>query len=627
MKATYVTRFPNENGNILPINLEEQKEKKHPRYISPIWYTFDIETTTRSDGSSFMYHWQMARCDGLYTYGRTWESFLACLEDIRVVGMVTDIFVHNLTFEWSFMSSRVEFTELRWLDAWKLARADCVGFSFRDTLVLFNDSLKGATKGMEHAKLAGDLDYNVYRDKYTELTETELQYCVNDVVGLVEALNKRMDDFGDTIITLPMTSTGYVRREVRAARDASGYEFTDRLDTLRMLKQAFRGGNTHANRKYTGHILEEVESYDRSSSYPDILVNERFPIGELKPCNDTELSEDYAYLMRVRLDSLELKEGVTVPYIPSYLLQEATNLYGNDNGRPLFIGHALLWVTDIDYRIICKQYTGAIRILDRYRAPYGYLPDWFRDVVNHYYNGKTSLKGVTGAETEYSKCKALLNSLYGMAVTDPLKPDIEFTEADMAFRKVERRQKSNEIKPVLPYQWGVWCTAWARERLQRGIDAMGDAFVYCDTDSIKGIKQKLPDNFKLWLEDFNNTCIASDLKTGAHAATPKGIEKYMGCFEYEETYKQFVTQGAKKYCVREEDGSLHMTLSGVPKRCVNQLNDDISNFRDGMLFKSCKLTPVRYIGGNDSYTTLKETDYLMSTETEYLTLLDNRKRI
>lgn len=48
------------------------------------------------------------------------------------------------------------------------------------------------------------------------------------------------------------------------------------LHVFELLREAFRGGDTHANRFYVGKILDNVGSYDRESSYPYELVNKNF---------------------------------------------------------------------------------------------------------------------------------------------------------------------------------------------------------------------------------------------------------------------------------------------------------------------------------------------------------------
>ena len=93
-----------------------------------------------------------------------------------------------------------------------------------------------------------------------------------------------MEHDGDTLYTFPLTSTGYVRRDAKAAmREVSHNWLVAQLPShavFQMLREAFRGGNTHANRYYTRQILHDVHSADRSSSYPDIQCNCLFPVSE-----------------------------------------------------------------------------------------------------------------------------------------------------------------------------------------------------------------------------------------------------------------------------------------------------------------------------------------------------------
>lgn len=54
------------------------------------------------------------------------------------------------------------------------------------------------------------------------------------------------------------------------------------LHVFELLREAFRGGDTHANRFYVGKILENVGSYDRESSYPYELVNKNSRLRNLE---------------------------------------------------------------------------------------------------------------------------------------------------------------------------------------------------------------------------------------------------------------------------------------------------------------------------------------------------------
>lgn len=48
-------------------------------------------------------------------------------------------------------------------------------------------------------------------------------------------------------------------------------------ETYKLLRQAFRGGNTHANRYFADVMLYGVKSADRSSSYPEVECNHAYP--------------------------------------------------------------------------------------------------------------------------------------------------------------------------------------------------------------------------------------------------------------------------------------------------------------------------------------------------------------
>ena len=50
------------------------------------------------------------------------------------------------------------------------------------------------------------------------------------------------------------------------------------VDVYKMLIEAGRGGNTHANRALAGRILEDVDSWDLVSSYIFSLLARKYPI-------------------------------------------------------------------------------------------------------------------------------------------------------------------------------------------------------------------------------------------------------------------------------------------------------------------------------------------------------------
>ena len=587
---------------------------------------FDIETTTldlATGPQAIMYHWQWAFAKDLVLIGRTWDDFLRIRDrlddylETRSEKLQLVAYVHNLSFEFQFLKGIWEFTDPKQvfvMDRRKILRAQMGRIDFRCSYIHSNMSLDVFAKKMQCTmrKQVGSLDYKVKRYPWTELTEDELRYCVYDVTVLVEAIEREMAMDGDNLEIIPLTSTGYVRRDAKAAiKKTPGWWHKLRpiqpdVELYAALREAFRGGNTHANREYAGCILHDVKSIDRSSSYPDVMVNHRFPMSEM--VNRGPISMDRylinteqhhkAYLIRIALWDVELKNWYTgCPYLAR---DKCRLIHGGrfDNGRVLTARYLETTVTDIDFRIIMRQYDFKDPcIFDSWSARYDYLPQTFRDLVNEYYRKKTELKGATGEDAIfYDKFKNKLNSLYGMTAQNILKPEILFTNVtgfmlDMLHTDEERLNK-NGNKAFLPYQVGVWVTAWARWELDRAVRLADDLgqFVYCDTDSVKYIGE-------IDIEDYNRKTALRAKENGACAVDPAGIEHQMGVYELDGVYKRFITWGAKKYAYEDQDGMLHVTVSGVNKKIgAEELarKGGLEAFRPDFVFKDAGGTESIY---------------------------------
>lgn len=504
---------------------------------------------------------------------------------------------------------------------------DC--FEFRCSYKLTNMSLKQFTSKMrvKHQKLSGDeFNYSVKRYPWTPLTDEELEYCINDVLGLVEAVNALMARDGDTLQTIPLTSTGYVRRNAkRAMKDGSVhhnfvYSILPDIETYRALREAFRGGNTHANRYYAGDIVENVHSADRSSSYPAVMCNCEFPMSVFTPILSKDLNPGYisrcikvrhkALLLRIGIKNLRLRD----PYwgCPYLSKDKCRNIHKavdtEDNGRILEAEYLETTITDIDLKIIMEEYQGEIIFLQGWYASYKKLPQPLINEVIKYYKDKTELKGVKGQEIFYDKAKALLNSLYGMMAQDPVKHNLIFQqigdwEEDDSQTDEEILGKSNQ-RAFLAYQWGVWVTAHSRDALERGIrlvqETEGADFVYCDTDSVKytGTVD--------W-SGYNADRIQECGESGSFATDPSGVTHHMGVFETEDlkdtgyAYRFFKTLGAKKYAYVEREGEgVHCTIAGVNKKKGGAELDKyggLSAFAEGFVFREAGGTQAVY---NDS---------------------------
>ena len=544
---------------------------------------FDIETTRLDDDNAVMYIWQC----GLYvdneyyiTYGRTWEEWTQLQEAInKRLGLVKIVcMVHNLSYEFQFLAGQYEMQDVFCLKARKILTASCGCIEYRCSYIWTNKALNMFLRdmGVEHEKKSGaDYDYAKKRYSWTEMTAAEIEYCQNDVIGLLEATVKKLKKDGDTVYTMPRTSTGYVRRDTRRAlaNVAIGY-LKPTVDVYHKLRLAFRGGNTHANRFYVGKILKNVHSCDRCSSYPDVMLNQKYPMKPFRKVLDgydtikRAMRVGLAILCTMAIEGAELRNKQWgAPYIPVSKCTYLENAV-EDNGRVLSADMLVIEVTDVDIEIIMDEYTGAIDFYDIYTADKDYLPNEYRELVRKYYTAKTKLKGVEGEEYEYIKSKNLLNSLYGMCATDPGKDDIIFDAG--VFKQVDVDVEKNIKKALMPYQWGVWVTAYARRELEEMIKIAGSKFVYADTDSCKYIADASID-----FSAYNDRCKTASSASGAYAEDPKGERHYMGVAEYEGQYYHFLTWGAKKYASEDENGKISITIAGVRKKSARNAKGEI----------------------------------------------------
>lgn len=551
---------------------------------------FDIETSpVPGTEESGMYIWQWQFGLDYTVMGRTWDELrclIAKLLDVLPEDRTLVILVHNLSYEFQFLRTVYSFQpdEVFAVDSRKVLKATMYKrrLEFRCTYLHSNMSLKAYLQKMnvEHQKISGDeFDYSRQRFPFTELSELELQYCQNDVLGLVEAYMEQMRRDGDNLQTIPMTSTGYVRRDAKRAMRLAPREMVPNMqpdiEQYRLLRECFRGGNTHANRYYVGRIVENVHSADRSSSYPDEICNKQFPTTRFRWLGVPKIEyirrhikQGHAVAFRVALWDVSMRDPYDgFPYLPrSKCYNVIDGIY--DNGRVLAARYLETSCTDVDWKIIQRQYKWKhIKGVKAMWAHYGPLPRPLVLTAIEYYRDKTALKGLKSddgsIEYQYARSKELLNSLYGMMAQDPVKFNIEFHEDSVeifqtADQDPEQVLLKYQKRAFLCYQWGVWVTAHARADLQAGLDLAGHNAVYCDTDSVKYTGDVD------WSE-YNQKCIEACLESGAHATDAKGVEHYTGVYEPEDTV-DFVTLGAKKYAYRYPDGRLVITVAGVNKK-------------------------------------------------------------
>lgn len=568
------------------------------------------------------------------------------------------------------------------------------GLCFKCSFKLTHKSLAQWGKDMNtpHRKLVDTVDYDAIHYQDSELSFSDWKYMFYDVIVLDECLRMQLKVYNDDLISVPLTVTGYVRRAVKEEylkSKTNRYGFLTRklnIGTYLMCREEFAGGLTHGNRFYAektirvgdiinGKKVEMIRHRDFRSHYPSQQRAYEFPIG--KPCiyfdkdlaasgnvkppsirRILELAKSRCLLIQMRIVYAKLKDSrISIPY-----LQQSKCMQGGgsgkdvvaDNGRICRIGNYddtdsfVIVVNEDDLKILLSQYEIKGIVEKVITMTKGKLPKYLIDSIDNFFKGKTDYKDqvkeleamkVKGADprlieacTNLMIAKGLLNGIYGMSATDPIRDtyyeDYETLEADERWGKDEIDDETrtdllakyyNDFTHFMDYQFGAWTTSHARLELIQFCMLIGwENVLYGDTDSIFYISSP---EIEEKIEKANTDRLEHSEKIGAFITSNKGKKVHYDQFELEkEDIVSFRFLHAKCYAYEtvkyrkdkkpllDSNGNkqyeLHCTIAGV-KRFGKDENDNtvsreeelgsIDNLEATFSFKHCGGMTKKYV--------------------------------
>ena len=542
------------------------------------------------------------------------------------------VFIHNAAYDLSYL--------VPWLQRdlpkdprrgiyeglHKIIMYDQYCFEFRCTYQLTGMSLAKWSNDLdiEHKKQLGLYDYDkiIYQDD--ELSQDELMYDEYDVLSLEECLKKQLLKYNDELATIPLTSTGYCRRQFRKGAQSDRYYrknifIPSRLDvkSMKYSVNAFAGGFTHGNRYLKSKILSSedlgylIAHGDFRSMYPSEIMCYPHPFGapeewydlskpyyQKRPYKPTiqnilDMYPEYSSITRIRIYGAELRsEDITMPFMQEAKLRNKSKNFTclSDNGRVMKIctGVCELYVDNLTLQILKEQYKMKLVILGVIRFKNQMIPECLAKTINELFKAKSDLKihhremelkyghfssEAINAAWELSRVKKLLNACYGMFATSPLRPEYDLDyDKDPPLQRIKGVTSDEEIDEALdkfyrsansflPYQISWSITAAARYELYQFIKAVGyENCIYCDTDSIFFIKK--PDVMAR-VKRLN----AEKQKTAKYIIS-HGKRVYYDVFEFEDDLTHFKFLHSKCYGLITESGEFQATIAGIPARTL-----------------------------------------------------------
>lgn len=607
-RAQELPQFPL-GGNTVTIKKIVDGQRIDYEYL-PLYCGFDIETTnviTEESKAAYMYHWQFVIASeeiGYIFLGRTWDMFLdlylrICYNyNLSRYGKSTNrkllVWVANLGFEFQFLRKRLLWDEDNFFareERHPLAAPTKDGFDFREALSISGGSLAQLAKDYTTTqKLKGDLDYKIMRSSKTPLTDTEKDYCINDVAILAEWSSFIFSKYIYPDKKIPLTKTGLLRSEVRnELKNILGYQGTKDYKQLVLnafpdcetyqywFRWLFRGGYVHANITNTGYVIKNAIGEDETSAYPAWMNFGYYPgtpfVARYDLENFSQYLKEKCCIITVKFTNIQRRTSIS--YESKHKCLELTDAL-IDNGRVAAAGEMKVVLTELDWQIYSKLYRWeSAEIICLWTSEKIRLPKFILNVLNRHYLNKAKMKkaGLSGTP-EYAIEKSGVNAGYGLMVTRMELDSVKYSNNAENWQIEENNLdfEAEKAKQILLPQWGIWVTAHARWALfQPGfkiIDELGaDYIIYNDTDSYKC--RKHPRVLEIF-EEYNKW-IAKKIQ--AAGLTDPAFDD-LGMFDLESpNITRIKTLGAKRY-LTEEDGKIKATVAGMPKSAILNFDKD-----------------------------------------------------
>lgn len=630
-----ITAYEWDEAPLYQISFGKLQRNKRLYLYAEEFGCLDTETSHIGLDKTWIYQWAI-KFNGVYIYGRKPSEFIRFLERLRdfykLHTMKKIIFyVHNLAYDSTYLKHYLKEYDSKLsifaVDNHAVLIMDCFGFRFLCSYKLTNMSLDllAKTYGERYEKAVGEVNYNLVRFQDEELTASDWFYMFSDVASQHDGISGYLSVNGYSYAyQAPYTSTGFVRAECRkaAAKETKWRsEFTkSALDAemYALAKQSFMGGITIASWKYAGETIEgkPIGHKDFASSYPARQMMDYFPIGRPMRYGSIESEKELSFLLKkyccifvAKLDGVQIKEGITAPYIPS---SKCLELKGDLklNGKVIVAETLTMSMTEIDLEIIRKQYhiRGGLKVSHMVIFDRGPAPAWLKKEVMRFYEAKCTLK--KSDPRLYMASKAKLNSIYGMSASSLVHPLIEADEELILHTtdalSPEEIQKQinryyNSYNNFMPYQLGVYTTAHARAALINMIEAVGyENFLYCDTDSVFYIKTEEGEQR---LNEMNQRIKERAISAGATIG-----DNILGLAESEPDLVSFRALHAKCYAMQEVGSDkISVTIAGIPKKSTKWIDGkpvtmtnadelgDINKLADGFTFRHCGGTRAVYL--------------------------------
>ena len=545
-------------------------------------FTCDFETTTDPNDCRV---WAYALCEigkpDNFLYGNSIDDLMEWCKNQKDN---ISLYFHNLKFDGSYICYWLETHDFKWVEtndevasntytslitdmgAWysleiyfEVKGHHTNKVQIYDSLKILNFSVADIAKGFNLPIRKLELDYDTYRAPGHILTPHEIDYIRNDVEIVARALDV-------------MFKQGHEKMTIGSDALANFKHLCPRFKKLfpvlpndidRDIRHTYKGGFTYLNPKYKEKETGSGYVMDVNSLYPSVMYYMPAPY-DTPIYFDGKYEYDATYPLYTQ--TISCRFHVKPNKIPSIQIKSSflfrPNEYIESSGDELIT----LTLTNPDLELFFEQYD----VEDvqwgggyKFRSASGL----FKEYIDYWSEQKIKSKK-EGNKAQYLISKLFMNSLYGKLGTNPIgskkRPYVD--NGDGCLHEIDLAIE--ERKPI----WvagASFITSYARCKTIRSAQAVRDwsmknkgydAFVYADTDSLHVTGLDHNDFIEL-----GKIIEIDDYKLGA--------------WKVESRYWRGKYLRQKCYIEEWPDGSLNVTVAGLPKKLGHIVN--FENFKIG----------------------------------------------
>ena len=384
-------------------------------------------------------------------------------------------------------------------------------------------------------------------------TEEELTYLENDLQVMCETLNKHIDRYG---LRFKKTQAGQ-----------AWYDFTEGFkawklrfpaldnDTDKAIRPAYWGGISYVPRQHAGEDRYNIRVMDINSSYPHKAAYERLPYGNMIFKLNNEHPDMSKFWIGDALVRFKLKPN-RIPCIPNKAIIEGFRIGNLDFDKWVLDSEGIVRIkfSSIDYITAQMSYDfEVIQWNDTYHFKQRVHPEITKFVeANDKVKSGNRKKARNLPDDKPEKWNLLAdsqrakinnNSFYGKFGEEVIKEGkTPYWEDDDVVWEVDKIQELTDAKrKYLPVAIAI--TAYGRQQLVHLANALGEHFIYCDTDSVH------------FLKEGGLSKVEELVKNGEIKLDPTKL----GSWDVEGDYKRGRFLRAKAYMEDDE-----VTLAGLP---------------------------------------------------------------